>query len=251
MKTFESYDLIQIGLYIRYLMSLNDSIEAKHVKVAFIQLKKRLEIAGLEVSISAFDHINEFAEVKEEIKKLDDDIKLSDELCQKMKKQVYAFEQVIFAESRIKKIYVVSERRYNGEYLLSQPEKLLKDRLFGKLSDTAKFDFASACRCLSFGEATACAFHILRATEDTLKNYYFKYKKTNRLAKPMWVPMTSELRNKNGKKPSETILSSLDLVRTSYRNPTQHPEAIYDIDSTQDLFGVCIDLINKMAQEFD
>lgn len=232
-------------------MSLNDTHDSKSIKKAFEQLKKQLEIAGLEVSLSAFGHINEFVNVKEQIIKLKDDENLTSELCTKMKAQVHALEQVIFSESMIKKIYFVPERRYNGEYLLNQPENLLKDRIFGKLSDTAKFDFASACRCLSFGEATACAFHILRATEDTLKNYYFKYKKTGRLAKPMWGPMTTELRNKNGKKPSDTILSSLDVVRTSYRNPTQHPEAIYDIDSVQDLFGVCIDLINKMAQEFN
>ena len=67
----------------------------------------------------------------------------------------------------------------------------------------------------------------------------------------MWGPMTSELRAKKSNKPSDTILNSLDLVRTSYRNPTQHPESKYDIESAQDLFGVCIDLINKMAIELE
>jgi hypothetical protein len=39
------------------------------------------------------------------------------------------------------------------------------------------------------------------------------------------------------------------MIRTNYRNPTQHPEAIYTIDTAQDLFGVCIDVLGKMASE--
>jgi hypothetical protein len=65
----------------------------------------------------------------------------------------------------------------------------------------------------------------------------------------MWGPMSAQLRALTSNKPSETILNTLDLVRVSYRNPTQHPEAKYDIESAQDLLGVCIDLINKMASE--
>ena len=65
----------------------------------------------------------------------------------------------------------------------------------------------------------------------------------------MWGPMTNELRAKKSKKPPDVVLNSLDLVRTSYRNPTQHPDATYDIQSAQDLMGVCIDLVNRMTSE--
>ena len=65
----------------------------------------------------------------------------------------------------------------------------------------------------------------------------------------MWGPMTDELRAKKTNKPDETTLSALDVVRISYRNPTQHPQVKYDIESAQDLLGVCIDLLNKMAKE--
>ena len=55
----------------------------------------------------------------------------------------------------------------------------------------------------------------------------------------MWPPMTVELRNKRSPKPGEDTLAALDIVRVSYRNPTQHSEAKFDIDSAQDLFGIC------------
>jgi hypothetical protein len=102
---------------------------------------------------------------------------------------------------------------------------------------------------LSFGEGTAAAFHILRATEDTLKQYYLFFKKTKRVKKPMWGPMTNELHSNRAPRPPDDILSALDHVRTFYRNPAQHPEADYDIESAQDLFGVCIDLISKMGSQ--
>lgn len=124
---------------------------------------------------------------------------------------------------------------------------MFKSGVYDSLSEMARFDISSACRCLLFGEATAAAFHILRATEEVLRCYYFHYKKTKRLENPMWGPMTTELRNKSRNKPPTIILDSLDMVRKSYRNPTQHPNLIYDIESSQDLIGVCIDLVNKMS----
>lgn len=160
-------------------------------------------------------------------------------------------ENVVFAEAITKKIYILPNRRFNTEYLLSDPKKLLKAGAFEKLEEIAKTDFASSCRCILFGEATAAAFHILRATESVLKSYYFHHRKQKRLAKPMWGSMLDQLRAKSKNKPPESLISSLDLIRTAYRNPTQHPEAIYEIDSAQDLFGVCLDVIGKMTDELD
>jgi len=62
--------------------------------------------------------------------------------------------------------------------------------------------------------------------------------------------MTNELRAKKTNKPPKVLLDSLDMVRNSYRNPTQHPEAKYDINEAQDLFGICLDSMSKMASEF-
>ena len=174
---------------------------------------------------------------------------MGEQLAGLVQSQSAMIETVVFPESAIKRIYVLPNRRFNSEYLLSSPQKLLKEGTFEKLDEIAKQDIASACRCILFGEATAAAFHILRATESVLKNYYFLYKKQRRLEKPMWGPMIVELRAKTKSKPPETLLTSLDLIRSAYRNPTQHPEATYEIDSAQDLFGVCLDVIGKMGGE--
>ena len=65
----------------------------------------------------------------------------------------------------------------------------------------------------------------------------------------MWANMVEQLKAKTRNKPPATLLNSLDLIRSAYRNPTQHPEATYEIDSSQDLFGVCLDVIGKMGSE--
>jgi hypothetical protein len=44
------------------------------------------------------------------------------------------------------------------------------------------------------------------------------------------------------------VNNHLDNIRVSFRNPTQHPEAIYDIHEVQDLWSICVDVINRMVK---
>jgi hypothetical protein len=180
---------------------------------------------------------------------VEDDNNLPPDVVRALVDQSTILENVAFAEALTKKIYILPSRRFNTEYLLAEPQKLLKEGAYDKLEEIAKIDFASSCRCILFGEATAAAFHILRVTESVLKSYYFHHRRQNRIAKPMWGPMIDQLKSKTKNKPPTALLASLDLIRTAYRNPTQHPEATYEIDSAQDLFGVCLDAIGKMTDE--
>ena len=245
MEKKKSYDYVIIGLQMRYISSLSKETGKDAIFEDLDILKRLLVDVGFVVSLHLLNYL--ITELKKNTESINPTDKLPSAITSDLKNELASLESTIFAESNTKYVHIIPNRRFVTEYLLEQPQKLLKDTVFSKLSDIAKFDFSSACRCISLGEATASAFHILRATEDTLKQYYYKYKKTNRLKKPMWGPMTIELRAKKTNKPSETILNALDVVRVSYRNPTQHPEAKYDIESAQDLFGVCIDLINKMV----
>lgn len=49
--------------------------------------------------------------------------------------------------------------------------------------------------------------------------------------------------------PQKELLDNLDNIRVSFRNPTQHPEKRYDIDEAQDLFNLCIEVVNRMAKD--
>lgn len=245
MESRNCLDYIKIGLCTRLLMQApqgasNDFI-IKHIKL----FEKLLEKIGFEVSLANIEKLVSF---KEQLKD-GDNSKLTDKDREELKSLLERFEFVVAAEAKTKNIYVLEPRRFNSKYLLNTPERLMKLGSFDKLNEIAKSDFQNACRCLLFGQATAAAFHILRTTEGVLKAYYFHHKKRNRLKKPMWAQMVTDLKNKKTNRPPQVLLDSIDNIRVYYRNPTQHPDEIYDLDTIQDLFGVCIDVIGKMASE--
>ena len=245
MQKTDCYGLISIGLCIRLLMNVNGEAKRNFVTSHFEILKKQLEKGGFLVSISGIS-----AGLAPSVAALDvlkEDEAIGPDRAKAIVDSMMTFEVIVFAEAKTKSVYSVPARRYNAEYLLNTPENLFRTGVFGSLSDMAKLEIRSAGRCLLYGEATAAAFHILRGSEEVLRCFYFSRKKTKRLPTLIWGPMTSELRSLKRNRPADVILNSLDLVRNSYRNPTQHPDAVYDIETAQDLFGVCIDLINKMA----
>lgn len=244
-----SYLYIRIGLAIRTLLNITGETTRSFVNETYNSLVQELNMCNFQVTLSAMNE-SKFFELYDRINSLEsDETQIGNVIAGSIRDLSSRIETVIFAEASIKHIYILPNRRFNSEYLLNSPQSLLKTGTFEKLDEVAKQDISSACRCILFGEATAAAFHILRATESVLKSYYFLHKKQKRLATPMWGPMLTQLKTKTKNKPPDTLLSSLDLIRTAYRNPTQHPEAIYEIDSAQDLFGVCLDAIGKMGSE--
>ena len=243
-----SYDYIKIGLALRLLRNVSSDNDAGFILDTIDSLRELLISANFKVSMAATRSI-EYNAMLVELRALDVADLIGDARRDQVINQFTKLESVVFPEALTKMIYVLPERRFNAEFLLNTPEKLMKDGAFDKLAEIAKSDLHSACRCILFGEATAAAFHILRATESVLKSYYFHHRRQNRLDKPMWAGMVDQLKAKTRNKPPATLLASLDMIRTGYRNPTQHPEAVYQIDSAQDLFGVCLDVIGKMAEE--
>ena len=243
------YEYIHIGLCLRLLIQSNATDKKEFIEEHLEKLKQLLDNVSFEVSL-AYTRADTFEKLEETIEEIESaSTEIGDEINKKLSVELNILENIVFAEANTKKVFSIPQRRFNSTYLLSNPEKLLKKGLFEKLSDLAKSDISSAGRCLLFGESTAAAFHILRATEEVLKSYYLHHRKTKRLEKPMWGPMLNQLRAKNRNKPPVFLLDSLDLIREAYRNPTQHPSIIYEIDSAEDLIGVCLDSIGKMAYE--
>lgn len=243
------YGFIHIGLLIRLFVNVDQHREKKNILDLLKRFNNELSDASFEVSL-AYMGSSTYRQIVSRIKKLESDTStLGPEIAEDLSDCFHTIEKIVFSESCTKKIYLLPLRRFNTDALLNSPQNLLAQGAFEKLDQIAKSDIGSASRCILFGEATACAFHILRATEAVLKQYYFHHKRQNRLAKPMWGNMLDQLKAKNRNKPPAPLLNALDVIRTSYRNPTQHPEAIYTIDSAQDLFGVCLDAIGKMSVE--
>lgn len=174
---------------------------------------------------------------------------ISEALAKKIQDEVNRIDPTLDAELALQNAYVLTERRYANDKLINSPDQLLSTGVFNKLSDTSKRDFSLACVQIAYSQPTAAAFHLMRALEEQVKMLYFGFKKTKRMKKPMWGPMTNELRNKRSPKPSEKLLNHLDGIRVHFRNPTQHPEAFYSIDEAQDLLNQTISAINLIDKE--
>lgn len=158
-------------------------------------------------------------------------------------------EHTFAAEAGGRSAFVVTEKRIDVEKLLSDVSGLLIPAVFDSMPEIAKYDFTEAGKCIAFDRPTAAAFHLLRATESVLREFYCSIVKQNRVRVLLWKPMVEHLK-KRRKKPPEELLNHLDHIRNSFRNPTQHPEKIYDIQEVQDLFSLCIDVVNRMVKLF-
>lgn len=242
MKQLSAYGLIHLGLWIRILYEAPSVTVRRLLKGldVFDQAIGRLE---MHVSQKALDRL------KREVGALDTTdptVILAASDRETLRDAVEHFETVVTSEAKTRTYFVTVPRRYNTDFLFHSPERLFRDGAFAAMPALARYDFAEACKCIVFDRPTAAAFHMLRGTEDVLKQFYLANVRRNRLKTPMWAGMVDQLRKKQRPPVPEVLLESLDMIRRSYRNPTSHPEARYDIGEAEDLMGLCIDCVNKM-----
>ena len=118
--------------------------------------------------------------------------------------------------------------------------------VFDSLPIVAKYDFEQSGKAIAFELPTAAAFHILRGTESVLREFYCIIVTRRRVKPLLWGEMIKSLEARR-QPPSREILYLLTHIKNSFRNPTQHPEKIYEIDEVQDLFALCTDAISRMS----
>jgi hypothetical protein len=171
---------------------------------------------------------------------------LTEELASELSNIMREIRLTLDAEIVGVEAFIPSPKRTELSKLYDDIASLFSPDVFNQFHDIAKLDFIEAGKCISFDRATAAAFHILRATEANLRFYYEQMVKQNRVKSRMWGPLVQDLRVKLKTKKHTALNNHLDNIRVSFRNPTQHPEAIYDIHEVQDLLAVCIDVNNRM-----
>ena len=156
-------------------------------------------------------------------------------------------EKTLYAEMTDKYVYEVTDKRIDVNKLLYNIDALFPSGVFKNLPGIAKYDFTEAGKCIAFNLPTAAAFHILRGTEEILRQLHFAYI-GNKQERPLWRPMIEQL-NKLGPPPDSMLLKHLEYICEAFRNPTDHPDKIYSIDEAQDLFCLCTEAISRMVQE--
>jgi hypothetical protein len=246
MNAVAIWDYIRIGACLRFLQDARAgwSITKKNWVLDNIgSFIDDLSALSLNVTMRASYKLIEF---QEELGARPKDALLSNEDAQKLKQIMQEIRLTFVAETQGIYAYFVTDKRLDVKKLLEHVDQLFNPEAFQSCPETACHDFNQAGLCIAFELPTAAAFHVLRGTEDVLRLYYKKYIRPAKQGLT-WGQMINELKNKaKGKKPDSILLNNLDNIRHSFRNPTQHPDKIYDINEAQDLFSLCIDVVNRM-----
>ncbi|MDG4821927.1 hypothetical protein O7635_08685 [Asanoa sp. WMMD1127] len=172
--------------------------------------------------------------------------KLTTEETALVREASYQLQTVMLAEAQNVFAHVTRDKRFSVDRLLYNVASLMAPGIFDSMPKVAKYDFGEAGRCIAFELPTAAAFHLMRGTEDVLKSFY-RTLIEDQVSPLLWGPMVAHLRDKLDPPPL-ILLNNLDGLRVGFRNPTQHPEKIYDIEEAQDLFGLSVDSVNRMVK---
>lgn len=211
------------------------------LKDFFAQLKD----LNLEVTNIAAKDLNKLLT---RVEKMPSTIKVDAELAKEIEVAVKSLDKTLDSELMLRHAFILTKKRFSTDDLMYNPQNLLTKSNFSVLPKIVQFDFGEACRCISFDLPTSAAFHLMRSAEGTLRLYYTSIVKRDRVDPLLWGPIIQHLQRRSDS-PKKSLTDNLDNIRTNYRNPTQHPEATYDIDEAQDLLSLTIDVINKMLKD--
>lgn len=201
---------------------------------------------GLTVTKLASFELTDFHTELNKIK--DKTATLSKEQALKLTGICNTLRHTLMAELMTHEAFVVTPKRFDVSKLLDDIGSLMSPDVFISLPEITKYDLSEAGKCIAFERPTAVVFHLMRATEAVLRAFYCTFINRKRVSPLLWGNMVQDLRKRPKTKRHITLYNNLDNIRHSFRNPTQHPDAIYDIHEAQDLCPLCFEVINRMCK---
>lgn len=247
MKPVSIYKYINLGGQLSYLRSVNEGYRVHDPDTILDNINQfiaNINKSELEVTKNALIKLKEFSK---ELEITDKDYRINKEeervLFQIMDKILF----VIKAESKSKFTFIISEKRIDVNKLLFDIKSILAHDVFDVLPDNIQYDIKESGKCIAYECPTASAFHVLRGVEGLLRTLLKKLSPQVDTSQMNWGPLIIELRNLNISDLS-ILLDNLDRIRDNYRNPTNHPEKIFNIEEAQDLFNMCVGVVNDIVQ---
>jgi hypothetical protein len=247
MKETPLYGYYAFGYNYHILRAHSTGKKAEALRGSVAQFLQNLEELNLPVTRQAAVALDALLE---EIKKMPNDAVIDEAFATRVTNACNTLDGALDAELTLRTAFVVTPKRFDLRHLLEEPWLLLGADAPTQMPVLARFDFAQACRCIAFDLPTAAAFHVMRCLEGTLRACYCaSVKQKNKRVTPLlWGPMIDHLRTRQ-KKPPKALLDHLDNIRANFRNPTQHPEARYNLEEAQDLLAITIDALNRMCRQ--
>lgn len=160
------------------------------------------------------------------------------------------FETVLSAELQTLASYHVTQKGiYSTVDLVDRAENILPAPVLGKISPEVKEEIRQSGRCLAFDSGTASAFHMMRATEAVMHEYYIsickpKPKPAERLEN--WGAYIAKL-SESPKPEVKEVVAMLQQIKNRHRNLIMHPEVVLDPNEAFTLFEIAQGAIIAMA----
>jgi hypothetical protein len=170
------------------------------------------------------------------------------------------FETILYEELRVLPTYSASKKgAYSTSDLIDNAEVVFPDPMLKTLSQAIIGEVRQAGKCLAFDIPTASGFHMLRATEGVLHEYYLvicKPKKKDKLDSwGAYITALYKLTQDGSAIDDETknhikkVLALLQQVKDEDRNQIMHLEVVLNDDQAFALFEITKGAIMAMAEK--
>ncbi len=246
MKPIEQTKLIEFGGQISFLRSCPEehSVHLKNGLIANInRVIKFVEESEYKVTKNA---LQELKNMNEKLNNTPEDYTLDQEKRIEFFNIMERLLFVIRAEAKLHYTYSVSEKRIDINKLLFDVGSLFAIDVYDSLPFAIQQDFKEGGSCIAFELPTSAAFNILRGVEGLLRFLLKKLVPQADVSNLTWGSVIKSLRSLKNDNLS-ILLDNCDRIRENYRNPTFHPEKVYNIEEAQDLFNMCVGVVNDIT----
>lgn len=171
----------------------------------------------------------------------------NDDALVKIRGQITTFKSLLLPQwKRIHAYRVTARGLLDPAVLIEKPQDQFSEDQWGYVSDIARSDWNSACRCLAFDLPTASGFHVLRCVEAVALSYLDKLG----VPKPVHhrdLGSYLELLKQSGASPKK--VEAGHLIRLLYRNPLMHPDDTLTLREAMNLLTVCGAIIQSLLDD--
>lgn len=257
MLRINGFNFFQLGFYLKPLEDIKTGSKLKDEARSIYMARAWLEyfLAGIIVPITFSKHAGDelIQALKKMVPKLVQEVPEDKLNAVIVPSDIYAianglrdFQTILNTELGQLDTYFISRTGiYSTPELIERADEHFGPDIREKFSESTKLDIKQAGRCLAFQLPTAAGFHIMRATESVLKQYYKAH--TNKPPRSSnWNAYITELKKT---KANLKVLGILDQIRDLHRNPTIHPEVVLSDSEALVLFGIAQSAITAMIQD--
>lgn len=147
------------------------------------------------------------------------------------------FRVVLSAELLTLDVYQVAQKgAYSIDRLVKNAEEALPPESRSKLTAAMISEIREAGRCLVYDIATACGFHMMRATELMIHEYYLAVLKPAKKDKLRdWGSYIAKLRSSSNLH-AKKVAELLQHLKDQHRNLIMHPDVVLSDDEAATLF---------------